>query len=227
MRRLFDGEFDGEFDGATLARNFGDRRGVPWERPYTALRSPAEMKVTGNLLLLALLIFLFVAGVGVGVAPARAQSETPELDRQVREIASSLRCPVCQNLSVADSPSPLAVEMRGIIRRKLEAGESREAITQYFVTSYGESVLLDPPRQGFTLLVWLGAAASVVGGLFLVIAKVRRALPPAREESPQEATLPLADAERSRYEARLDAELARYEAGAGAGAGAGTGAGDA
>ena len=163
-----------------------------------------------GLLLLAAVCSLLAAG----VEPARAQSDTPELDKAAREIALSLRCPVCQNLSVADSPSALAVEMRGVIRRKLEAGESRDAIISYFVASYGEEVLLDPPRQGFTLLVWVGAVVGVVGGLLLVTIKVRRALLASNASSGPADSAPMpSEVEQSRYEARLDAELARYERG--------------
>lgn len=164
-----------------------------------------------KLLLLILGLFGLVLGAGV----SHAQGQDRDLDRQVREIALGLRCPVCQNLSVADSPSPLAVEMRGIIRSKLQAGESPQAIVRYFVSSYGEQILLDPPRQGFTLLVWLGAVVSVVGGLLLVTMRLRRgfsvqATPLIPSDHPDS---PLAEGERRRYEARLDAELARHKDG--------------
>jgi len=88
-----------------------------------------------------------------------------DLEDRVREIASELRCVVCQNLSVADSPSDLAKEMRNLVREQVQQGKSREEIQAYFVSRYGEYVLLSPPKRGFNLLVWgLPFLAIVVGG---------------------------------------------------------------
>ena len=89
----------------------------------------------------------------------------PDVEERVREIASQLRCVVCQNLSVADSPSELAKEMRNLVREQVEQGKSREQVEAYFVSRYGEYVLLSPPKRGFNLLVWgLPFLAIVVGG---------------------------------------------------------------
>lgn len=108
------------------------------------------------------------------VSPLEASS----VEEQVRQIAAELRCPVCQNLSVADSPSPMANQMRDLIRERLEAGESPAAIRAYFVERYGEWILLAPKREGFNMLVWvlpfLGMAGGV-GGLVLILRRwVRR-----------------------------------------------------
>lgn len=95
-------------------------------------------------------------------------------EEEVQRIASHLRCPVCQNLSVADSPSEMAKEMRGLIRERLERGETPEEVTAYFVSKYGEWVLLSPRPRGFNLLVWLLPFAAVLGGAVGVWAVVRR-----------------------------------------------------
>ncbi len=161
------------------------------------------------------LLLLGICGLMLVVTSEPARAQTSDLDRRVREIALGLRCPVCQNLSVADSPSPLAVEMRGIIRHKLQAGESSQAIIHYFVASYGEEILLDPPRQGCTLLVWLGAVVSVAGGLFLLAMRLRCALSvqPAPANLIEPASASLTGVERQHYEARLDAALVGREQG--------------
>ncbi len=114
-----------------------------------------------GLLGLVLLVPWIVGGIpGAGAAPP-----TPHLDDKVREIASELRCVVCQNLSVADSPSELAKEMRNLVRELVEQGKSREEILAYFVSRYGEFVLLSPTKRGFNLLVWvLPFLALIVGG---------------------------------------------------------------
>lgn len=96
-----------------------------------------------------------------------AASGQPELDDRVREIGSGLRCPVCQNLSVADSPSEMAQQMRAVIRDRLAAGQTRDEIEAYFVAKYGQWILLAPRRSGFNLVLWVGPFASAVLGLLL------------------------------------------------------------
>ncbi len=111
---------------------------------------------------------LFLAVLLIGAArgapaPARLVSEA-----EVHAIAGELRCVVCQNLSVADSPSEMARQMRAIVRERLEAGESPAEVVQYFVDRYGEWILLSPRRSGFTLLVWLAPLVAVALGLAIV-----------------------------------------------------------
>jgi cytochrome c-type biogenesis protein CcmH len=101
-----------------------------------------------------------------------------EVDLRVRVIASKLRCPVCQNESVADSQSELSAQMRTLIRDKLAAGETEDQIVRYFVSRYGEWILLEPPRQGVLWFVWLTPAAALLGGAVLVIAYLRRSVRP-------------------------------------------------
>jgi cytochrome c-type biogenesis protein CcmH len=95
-------------------------------------------------------------------------------DQQVYAVASELRCVVCQNLSVADSPSEMATQMRAIVRERLAAGETPAQVRQYFVERYGDWILLAPPRRGFTLLVWVAPVAAVLVGLGLATLLVRR-----------------------------------------------------
>jgi cytochrome c-type biogenesis protein CcmH len=101
-----------------------------------------------------------------------------EVDLRVRVIASKLRCPVCQNESVADSQSELSAQMRTLIRDKLAAGETEDQIVRYFVSRYGEWILLEPPRQGVLWFMWLAPAAALLGGAVLVIAYLRRSIRP-------------------------------------------------
>ena len=75
-----------------------------------------------------------VAIIVLSVAPVRAQQPSrPVDDQKVYEVASELRCVVCQNLSVADSPSEMASQMRAIVRERLAAGETPAQVRQYFV----------------------------------------------------------------------------------------------
>jgi cytochrome c-type biogenesis protein CcmH len=109
--------------------------------------------------------------------------EWQEIDDQTREIAKELRCVVCQNLSVADSPSEMAQQMRDIIREQLAAGKTPPEVKSFFVSKYGEWVLLSPTRRGFSLLVWvLPFTVSIIGvglGFYLVRRWSAKKTPPA------------------------------------------------
>ncbi len=128
----------------------------------------------------------------------------PDQEELVRDIAGNLRCPVCQNLSVGDSPSELANQMRGVIRDRLKAGETREQIEAYFVEKYGEWVLLAPKKRGFNLLAWLLPFVGVVAGGVAVAVIARRWA--AREATAGEAGPP-PNPEDEPYRERLRREL--------------------
>jgi cytochrome c-type biogenesis protein CcmH len=98
----------------------------------------------------------------------------PVSEDAVHDVAAQLRCVVCQSLSVADSPSETAHQMKDIIRERLAAGESSEQVKAYFVDKYGLWILLSPPRQGFNLLVWVVPFAALAAGLLLVLVLARR-----------------------------------------------------
>ena len=107
-------------------------------------------------------------------APLGKPLQGDVLTARTQEIASLLRCPVCQGLSVADSPSEMAINMKGQVRAMLERGYTREQIERYFVRSYGEFVLLKPKFRGVNALVWILPIAALALGVFLVTAKLRR-----------------------------------------------------
>ncbi len=92
-----------------------------------------------------------------------------ELEEKTRVIASELRCVVCQNLSVADSPSEMAQQMRAIVRDQLAAGKTPDEVRSYFVSRYGEWVLLAPTPKGFSLLLWVLPFVALVAGLAVAI----------------------------------------------------------
>jgi cytochrome c-type biogenesis protein CcmH len=98
----------------------------------------------------------------------------PDIDDQTRAIAQELRCVVCQNLSVADSPSEMAQQMRGIIREQLTAGKTSQQVKDFFVSKYGEWVLLAPTTQGFSLLVWVLPFVVLIAGVACGLWFIRR-----------------------------------------------------
>ena len=120
--------------------------------------------------------------------PARAPAATVS-EETVHDVAAQLRCVVCQSLSVADSPSEIAHQMKDIIRERLAAGETPEQVRAYFVEKYGTWILLAPPRQGFNLLVWVVPFVGIALGLVLIFVVLRRwsrrpAAPAARPVDP-------------------------------------------
>ena len=121
------------------------------------------------------LVVAALAWLCVAIAPAAAQT-TPDssLDAKARDVAATLRCPVCQNLSIQDSPSLLAQDMKRLVRERLAAGETPDQVRRYFVSRYGEWVLLKPRASGVDLSVWLLPLLALVGGAVLVWSAVRR-----------------------------------------------------
>lgn len=116
-----------------------------------------------TLALLLVVVALVVAAGAAAQQPARHADE-----EQVHAIARQLRCVVCQNLSVADSPSEMANQMRAVIRERLAAGQQPDEVVEYFVDKYGEWILLEPRRRGFTALVWVVPPLGALIGLAIV-----------------------------------------------------------
>ena len=103
-----------------------------------------------------------------GAAARAASVRDSALDAQTRSLASQLRCPVCQGLSIQDSPSELSQQMRALVRQQLAAGRSPDQVKDYFVGRYGEWILMEPPAHGFNWLVYaLPALMLVLGGAVL------------------------------------------------------------
>ena len=106
-----------------------------------------------------------------------------QLDRRTNEVASLLRCPVCQGLSVADSPSTMAQDMKHQVGELLGRGYTQEQILAYFERSYGQFVLLKPKFQGVAALVWLLPVAALIFGAIVVFAKAKQL-----EKGPEKAS---------------------------------------
>jgi len=90
------------------------------------------------------------------------------------QIAGELRCPDCQGLSVADSPSGSATEIRTQVDQLLARGLSADQVRSHFVDRYGEWILLSPPRHGWNLLPWAVPIVGLLAGVTVWVALVRR-----------------------------------------------------
>ena len=120
----------------------------------------------------ALLALAFVA-----LASAAAQQPALEdsiLEARTAQVASQLRCPVCQGLSIQDSPSELSQQMRAVVKDQLRAGKTPEEVKAYFISKYGPWILLEPPPRGFNLLVYALPVLLVVAGLGVIFIAVRK-----------------------------------------------------
>ncbi|MDR7500359.1 MAG: cytochrome c-type biogenesis protein CcmH, partial [Armatimonadota bacterium] len=84
-----------------------------------------------------------------------------------------LMCPVCEGQTVAESNATLAVQMRAEIRARLQRGETREQILDYFVSQFGESVLAAPPKRGAGLVLWLTPVAAFAVGILVLVRYLR------------------------------------------------------
>jgi cytochrome c-type biogenesis protein CcmH len=109
---------------------------------------------------------------------------------RTEEVASLLRCPVCQGLSVADSPATMAVNMKTQVREMLGAGYDEEQILSCFESSYGEFVRLQPPLRGVNWLVWLAPVLGLLAGGAVVAWALRASTRGAASESVPDSDLP-------------------------------------
>ena len=99
----------------------------------------------------------------------------PALEARAREISEGLRCVVCQNQSIDDSDAPLAKDLRVVVREQLTLGKSDTDIMAYIVARYGNFVLLKPPVEPATWLLWAGPFAVLfIGGGAMAVWSLRR-----------------------------------------------------
>lgn len=116
----------------------------------------------------ALLIALAISGGAFAVEPDETLND-PSLEARARAISRELRCVVCQSESIDDSNAPLARDLRLLVRERITAGDDDAEVKYYIVQRYGDYVLLKPPVQGNTYLLWL-TPALVLGVSTLVVA---------------------------------------------------------
>jgi cytochrome c-type biogenesis protein CcmH len=117
-----------------------------------------------------------ILAVGLAVAwSARPQPLTAA--ERVDRIAAELRCPVCQGLSVQDSPSETARSMRALVAQRVAEGKTDDEIRAEFKRSYGDWILLSPPLLSASGLVWLVPLVAVALGGWLAVGRARAPAP--------------------------------------------------
>ena len=126
--------------------------------------------------------------------------------QRTEEVALLMRCPVCQGLSIGDSPTLLAQAMKSEVGALLAEGYSEEQVMLYFEQSYGEFIRLAPKARGFNLLVWLAPVAALALGAWFVFARARSPKPAVEEARQAEVDDPEIEAYRKRVRQELAAE---------------------
>ena len=152
------------------------------------------------------LVAALVVGSGV------FSSSPPTAAQRASAIESVIRCPSCEDLSVATSSAPTAVTVRDTIRQQVAAGRTDQQIETYLVARYGSAIVLDPPARGWSLLVWLLpllGGALAVGVLVVVLIRRGMAVGDAADSAPDETTDPASLEERRHF---LDRSLADADA---------------
>jgi cytochrome c-type biogenesis protein CcmH len=104
--------------------------------------------------------------------------DDPVLEARAREISRDIRCPVCQGETIDDSNAPISRDLRLIIRERLVAGDTDEAVVDYIVTRYGEFVLFNPRADGSNLILWLAGPALFLAAIAVAVAAQRRRVAP-------------------------------------------------
>ena len=97
----------------------------------------------------------------LGLATTAFAQTSPE-EQRARDIGAQLRCVVCQNQSIEDSDAQLAQDMRLVVREQIASGASDDAVIEYIRESYGDYVLLKPPVQSNTYVLWFLPALLVL-----------------------------------------------------------------
>ena len=123
---------------------------------------------------LVILIFLLsITGPAQSIQPDEVLNDAA-LETRARNLSRELRCMVCQNQSIDDSEAPLARDLRLLVRERLTKGDSDQQVLDFLVARYGEFVLLKPPFEKHTLVLWGLPPLVLVGGLLWLWTRARR-----------------------------------------------------
>jgi cytochrome c-type biogenesis protein CcmH len=143
-------------------------------------------------------VLVSVAALACLCAPAFGQTTQVDTDLKAREIGRQLRCVVCQNESIEASNAPLANDMRQLVRERVEAGDTEADILAMMRDRYGDYVLLKPPVQSNTAVLWAAPLLLGLGAFGWWVASTRRG-------GEDADAAPLTDAEEARFAALRDA----------------------
>ncbi len=115
-------------------------------------------------------------------APAPDSFADPRMESRARALQRQLRCLVCQGESIDESGATLAADLRHVVRQQMAAGKSDAEIKDFLVARYGDFILMQPPLQADTLILWLAPFVVLLGAAGVAFWAIRRARPAADEE---------------------------------------------
>ncbi|VDY36536.1 cytochrome c-type biogenesis protein H1 [Salmonella enterica subsp. enterica serovar Daytona] len=134
----------------------------------------------GMVMLMLVLVISGSARATTDVMPFKDEAQ----EQQFRQLTEQLRCPKCQNNSIADSNAMIATDMRRRVYDLMQEGKSRQEIIDYMVARYGNFVTYDPPLTPLTVLLWVLPLAAIVAGGWIIVARTRRRVRLRREPLP-------------------------------------------
>jgi cytochrome c-type biogenesis protein CcmH len=129
-----------------------------------------------------LVFLLLLLTAPASAAPAPDSFADPALESRARALQRQLRCLVCQGESIDESGATLAADLRHLVRQQIAAGKSDAEIKAFLVARYGDFVLMQPPLQADTLILWLAPFVVLLGAGGVAFWAIRRARPAADEE---------------------------------------------
>jgi cytochrome c-type biogenesis protein CcmH len=127
---------------------------------------------------IVLIVGLLASGPSQAVQPDEILKD-PALESRARNLSRELRCMVCQNQSIDDSEAPLARDLRLLVRDRLTQGDTDQQVLDFLVSRYGNFVLLRPPLEWHTMLLWGLPPAVLIAALVGLMIKARRQRPTA------------------------------------------------
>jgi cytochrome c-type biogenesis protein CcmH len=138
------------------------------------MASNKSLRAQGALLQAVLVAFLLFAGIAhaQAIEPMPFANHAQEL--RFQHLTHELRCPMCQNETLADSNAPIARDLRNQIFKMMQQGKSDDEIKQYLVARYSKFVLYDPPLTRGTWLLWFGPLLILLGGAGVVLVAIRK-----------------------------------------------------
>ena len=140
-----------------------------------------------------------------------APERTQLLDEKAQDIYRSLMCPICPGQTIEQSQNELSAQMRALIREKLEQGQSKGEILQFFVERYGETILAAPGKSGFSLIAWLAPVTVIISGGIVIWLAIRKWVKGEKESFPEPVTSLPDSTYDEEYRRQLEKELKVFD----------------